>query len=74
VVRSDRQLTGAQFTMREMGSVLLPFSITRPLSWNSTGDLKGYTGEFSDVSRVGMYQITPVRQKSGGWKLRWENL
>jgi hypothetical protein len=64
LVRADKRLPDARFTIREVGSVLEPFSITRPLTWVSSGDLKCHVGEFSDVARIGMYQITVGDERS----------
>jgi Glycosyl hydrolase family 9/Cellulase N-terminal ig-like domain len=64
VVRADKPLADARFTMQEVGSVLEPFSITRPLTWVSSGDLKCHLGDFSDVTRMGMYQITVGEERS----------
>jgi hypothetical protein len=64
VVHVEQPLPDAHFTMREVGSVLEPFSIRRPLTRASTGGLNGYTGEFSNVARIGMYQITVNGERS----------
>jgi hypothetical protein len=64
VVRADRPLANVRFTMQEVGSVLEPFSITRPLTRISSGDLKCHLGDFSDVTRLGMYQITVGDERS----------
>src|SRR5437763_17203313 len=47
LLRADKPLADARFTMQEVGSVLEPFSITTPLTWVSSGDLKCHLGEFS---------------------------
>ena len=58
IVRGEHPPPDAQFTMREVGSVLQPFSLRRRLTRVATGDVKCYVGGFSDVDRMGMYQIT----------------
>ncbi len=62
--RGERTGEKAEFTMREVGSVLEPFSITRPMAVISSGDVKGYQGDFSDVTRIGMYQVTVNGERS----------
>jgi hypothetical protein len=63
-VRTEEALPDATFTMREVGSVLQPFSIKRPLTRVTSGDFRGYTGTFSDVTRTGMYQVTVNGERS----------
>jgi hypothetical protein len=56
--------TPAAFTMREIGSVTPAFSITRPLPREPSDLGECLVGDFSDVDRVGMYQITIGDQRS----------
>lgn len=63
-VRTAHTNKNMNFAMREVGSVLKPFQITRPLSWSGTGDHPCYTADFSDVTRVGMYQIAVNGERS----------
>ena len=57
LVRTKRANKDGAFMMQEVGSVLRPFRITRPLTWSGLNDHACYTGDFSDVTRIGMYQI-----------------
>jgi hypothetical protein len=60
VVRISRDFAPAQFTLREIGSSLKPFQLTRPLKKAASGSDLGdcLVGEFGDVERQGMYQVT----------------
>jgi hypothetical protein len=64
IIRTDSEIASPSFTLREVGSVLEPFSITRPLVRDTQSDFAGYTGDFSDVTRDGMYQITANGERS----------
>ncbi|MGI9072297.1 MAG: glycoside hydrolase family 9 protein [Bryobacteraceae bacterium] len=70
IVRSERPIATARFVLREVGSVLEPFSIDRPLNWISSGDLRYHFADFSDVTRAGMYQITVGEERSVPFLIR----
>ncbi len=62
------RLTGSDvpsaFTMREIGSVTPPFSITRPLTRVPSDLGECLVGDFSDVERVGVYQVSIGDERS----------
>ncbi|MGH9664001.1 MAG: glycoside hydrolase family 9 protein, partial [Bryobacteraceae bacterium] len=64
IVRTSGESPPAQFSMREIGSVLEPFRIRRPLARVSSGGVAALAGDFSDVRREGMYQVSVNGERS----------
>jgi Glycosyl hydrolase family 9 len=57
----------SEFTLRD---VVPPFRVTRPLSLTKDPDFGGYTGDFSDLDRPGLYQITVGDERSVQFAVR----
>lgn len=64
VYRITGSETPAQFSMRDIGGPAKPFVLTRPLR-PYDGELgRCLAGDFSDVERLGMYQVTVGTERS----------
>jgi hypothetical protein len=64
VFRLSGQATPREFLLRDIGSPPKPFSLRRPLAKLSS-DLGDFlTGDFSEVTREGMYQVTIGEERS----------
>lgn len=59
--------TRQEFTLRD---VVPPFHFTRPLTPASGPDFGGFTADFSDLDRPGLYQITVRNERSVQFAIR----
>ncbi len=58
VFRYTGQLAPEEFTIREIGSALKPFRAARAMKRHASDAIPCLVGDFSDIDREGMYQIS----------------
>ena len=58
VVRGDPEEIPPEFTVRDIAAYPKPFSATRPLRRVTTDIIDCCAGEFTDIDREGMYQVS----------------
>ncbi len=64
VVRASGESAPAEFSIRDIGSPPEPFRITKPLKKVESDFGSCLTGDFSDLNREGMYQLTAGGERS----------